>query len=115
VVACLLLTAASWAVTYAANYCYSLALGLPVGYLEIAAISAVCSLIASLPISIAGAGTRDATLILILGSYGVGRPEAVALSTLMLTNVLFVGAVCALAFGVPLAPEDRGASSATRS
>ncbi len=84
--------------TYAGTWFYSLSLGLPIGYLEIMAIAAVCSLVASLPISIAGAGTRDAALILILGTYGVSSTLAVALSTLMLSNILFVGAVCSLAF-----------------
>jgi uncharacterized membrane protein YbhN (UPF0104 family) len=108
--ACALLTLASWAVTYLANYLYCVGLGLPVGYLEIAGISAVASLVASLPISIAGAGTRDAALIALLAPYGVDPPRAVALSALMLSNVLFVGAVCALAFAAPLR-----LSSATRS
>lgn len=101
------LTAASWALTYLANYLFSLSLGLPLGYLEIAGISAVCSLVASLPISIAGAGTRDATLILILARYGVGSTHAVALSALMLSGVLWVGAVCAVSF---LFPASRAGS-----
>jgi uncharacterized membrane protein YbhN (UPF0104 family) len=103
-----LLTVLSWAVTYGANYCFGLSLGLPLSYFEMAGISAVCSLVASLPISIAGAGTRDAALIAILAGYGIGSAEAVALSTLMLSNVLFAGAVCSLAFVVgPLAGAER--------
>ena len=102
-----LLTIASWAVTFGANYCFGLSLGLPLSYFEMAGISAVCSLVSSLPISIAGAGTRDAALIAILAGYGIGSAEAVVFSTLMLSNVLFVGAVCALAFVVgPLARAE---------
>jgi uncharacterized membrane protein YbhN (UPF0104 family) len=96
--ACVLLTAASWAVTYAANHLYCIGLGIEIGYLEIAGISAVTSLAASLPISIAGAGTRDALLIALLAPYAVSPARAVALSTLMLSNVLFVGGICALGF-----------------
>ncbi len=99
--ACALLTAASWALTYAANFLYCRALGLPVGYLEIAAISAVCSLVASLPLSIAGIGTRDAALLALLAPLGVSPAQAVALAALMLSNTLFVGAASALAFWVP--------------
>ena len=99
-----LLTIASWAITYAANYCFSRSLGLPLSFFEMAGISAVCSLVASLPVSIAGAGTRDAALIAILAGYGIGSAKAVALSTLMLSTVLFAGSICALAFLVgPLA------------
>jgi len=106
------MTVVSWAVTYTANYLFCIGLGLPVGYLEIAGISAVASLVAALPISIAGAGTRDAALIAMLAPYGVDPVQAVALSTLMLSNVLFGAAVCALGFALPL---GGGLSSATRS
>ena len=92
------LTALSWAVTYVAGWAYARALGLPLGYVELALVSALCSLVASLPISIAGAGTRDATLLLVLGGLGIARPDILALAALMLANALFVGGVCALAF-----------------
>jgi len=95
--ACAALTIASWAITCLAAWLYARSLGLPVGYLEMAALAALCSIVGSLPISIAGAGTRDATLLLALGPLGATRPEAVALSALLLSNVLFVGGVCALA------------------
>ena len=101
-------TAMSWGLTFAANVLFAESLGLPVGALEIVGISALCSLVASLPISIAGAGTRDAALIALLAPYGVERPEALALGVLMLSNTLFVGAVCALAF---LGPSVSGGSA----
>lgn len=113
---CALLTVASWALTYAANDLYCASLGLGVGYLEIAGISAVASLVAALPISIAGAGTRDAALILLLAPYGATPAQAVALSALMLSNVLFVGALCALAYlwtppaEPPITAPGRGAA-----
>jgi hypothetical protein len=109
--ACALLTVVSWAVTYEANHLYCVALGLEIGYLQIAGISAVASLVASLPISVAGAGTRDATLIALLAPYGASAAQAVALSALMLSNVLFVAAVCASTF----LAWPRSLSSATRS
>lgn len=102
--ACALLTVASWAITCLASWLYARSLGLPIGYLEMASLAALCSIVGSLPISIAGAGTRDATLLLALGPLGATRPEAVALSTLMLSNVLFVGGVCALALFVGREP-----------
>jgi hypothetical protein len=46
-------------------------------------------------------GTRDAALLVLLGGLGIGRPETLALSALMLGSALFVGAVCALAFVAP--------------
>ena len=40
---CVVLTTLSWLMTYAGTWFYSLSLGLPIGYLEIMAIAAVCS------------------------------------------------------------------------
>jgi len=45
---------------------------------------ALVSVLQSLPISISGVGVRDAVLIGVLGGYGYGRGEALALSALML-------------------------------
>ncbi len=105
---CGALTIASWAITYVSTWLYGRSLDLPVGYFEMAAISAVCSLVSLVPITVAGAGTRDAALIALLAPFGASRAEAVALSTLMLSNVLFVGAVCALAFAKPVSgPSER--------
>jgi uncharacterized membrane protein YbhN (UPF0104 family) len=108
--ACAGLTAASWAITLAASWLYARALGIPVGYLEMCALAALCSLVASLPISIAGAGTRDATLLLVLGPLGIGRAEALGLSLLMLSNTLFVGAVCSGAFLLRTGAPGAGAA-----
>lgn len=106
--ACAGLTAVAWAITLAASWFYAVALGMPIGYAEMLVLAALCSLVASLPISIAGAGTRDATLLLVLTPLGIARPETLALSMLMLSNTLFVGAVCALAFlAHPIGPRDR--------
>jgi len=103
--ACAALTGLSWAITLAASWLYARGLGIPVGYLEMAALAALCSLVASLPISIAGAGTRDATLLLALAPLGIARPQVLALSMLMLSNTLFVGAICSGAFLLPAGEE----------
>jgi uncharacterized protein (TIRG00374 family) len=89
-----LLTASAWALAYLANYLVARSLGLDVSYLDMAAISAICSLVALLPISVLGAGTRDAVLIVILARYGGTPAEAVALSTLMLALTLWTALAC---------------------
>jgi len=99
-----LLTAPAWALTYLANYLVATSLGLDVGYLDMAAISAICSLVALLPISVMGAGTRDAVLIVVLTRYGGSPAEAVALSTLMLALTLWTALACGVSrpFVAPL-------------
>lgn len=95
--AALVLTLLAWAIGYAANWLTSQSLGLGIGYLEIAGISALCSLAAMLPISVLGAGTRDAVLILILAGYGRSPAEAVAFSVLLLALTLWSGLISGVA------------------
>jgi uncharacterized protein (TIRG00374 family) len=99
-----LLTVPAWGLTYLANYLVATSLGLDVGYLDMAAISAICSLVALLPISVMGAGTRDAVLIVVLTRYGGSPAEAVALSTLMLALTLWTALACGVSrpFVAPL-------------
>lgn len=92
----LVLTLLPWSLTFGGTYLFAHALGFSMGYFELAAISAVCSIGAQLPISVLGAGTRDAILIVLLAGYGVSQPEAVALSTLMLSLTLWTGIACGL-------------------
>jgi uncharacterized protein (TIRG00374 family) len=92
---CCGLTALAWLLTYASNYLLALGLGMTLSFGQIAAISAVCSLIALLPISVLGAGTRDAALIVILARYGYDASQAVAFSTLLLSLSLWTGLACA--------------------
>jgi len=100
------LTLVAWAISYAANYFAGVGLGLEIGYFEMAAISALCSLTALLPISILGAGTRDAVLIVVLARFGATPAQAVALSTLFLGLTLWVALVCGLSRGVPSSNAD---------
>jgi len=89
------LTLAAWSVNYLANYILARAMGLSLGFFDIAGISAITSLVALVPVSIAGAGTRDMAMILLLANYGIGKPQSLALSSLFLFFVLW----CALLYG----------------
>jgi len=100
------LTAGAWAITYGANYYAAVGLGLDIGYFEMAVISALCSLAALLPISILGAGTRDAVLIVVLARHGATPAQAVALSTLFLSLTLWVALVCGASRLAPSNHED---------
>lgn len=97
----LLITIAAWAITYLANYLLAASIGLDLDYLQIVGISAIASLASQLPITVLGAGTRDAALILLLAPLGCSAEQAVALSTLFLGITLFTGLACALSFVSP--------------
>ncbi|MEE9386782.1 MAG: lysylphosphatidylglycerol synthase transmembrane domain-containing protein [Nannocystaceae bacterium] len=90
-----LLTVAAWGFNYLANYLLACALGLELSYLQVAAISAISSLISLVPITLLGAGTRDAALVVLLGVLGGTRAEALAFSTLLLTLILWLAVICA--------------------
>jgi uncharacterized protein (TIRG00374 family) len=82
-------TAAAWLVNYYANYLLGVSLGLGLDYLEMAGITALCAFVSLLPVTVMGAGTRDATLILVLATYGIPEHAALALSTLFLSLILW--------------------------
>lgn len=91
VAVCVGLTLAAWAVSYGANWLLSESLGLGVSYLWIVGVSAAASLVSLLPVTVLGAGTRDATLIVLLASQGIDATDALALSALFLLITLWSG------------------------
>jgi uncharacterized protein (TIRG00374 family) len=91
----LLLSAIAWSGNFAGNYFLARALGFDMGYIDVASVAAASNLVALLPITVMGAGTRDATLIVLLKPYGVDVAGAVALSVLFLSLVFWLGVVSA--------------------
>ena len=77
-------TVAAWLPYYAAIYCCAKAIGLDIGVADLVGAVSVAAVLAMLPITIAGVGTRDAAFVVLLGRGGVAAREAVALSTLVL-------------------------------
>ena len=82
---------------FASAYFCAVALKLPLGAIDVIAGAAVAAVLALLPVSVAGLGTRDAAFVVIFAQRGVGAEQAVALSSLilawMLVNcALFLGA-----------------------
>lgn len=63
-----------------AAYCIARSLRLDVGLVAIIAITSIVALIVALPISLAGWGLREVSLVALLGPLGVGRGPALLLS-----------------------------------
>lgn len=95
VAAATLLTALTWLSTFLAVYLCAMALGFDLPFLVISGVSAIASLVALLPISVLGIGTRDAALITLLARYELSAADAVALSALFLGMGLWVVLFCA--------------------
>ncbi len=88
------LTTVAWGINYYANFQLAQALGLPLSYFDVAGISAVASLVVLLPVSVAGAGTRDVAMVGLLAVYGIDQAEAVALSSMFLLFILWNAVMC---------------------
>ncbi|TPV95162.1 MAG: flippase-like domain-containing protein [Myxococcales bacterium FL481] len=105
------LTLAVWGITYWAQYCLALAIGLELTYVQVAGVSALSSLVTLVPITVLGAGTRDAAIVGLLATLGHARADALALSTLFLSLIVWLGVICAPAawigrhLGAPARPK----------
>lgn len=69
-------------------WCFARSLDLDVGIATIGWVFAATSVAQMIPVSVAGIGTRDVTLVGFLAGQGVGSSGAVALSTLVLAGLL---------------------------
>ena len=101
----ILLSLAAWAITFLMGYCIAKALGLSIPYLSICGIISLSSIVAILPISISGIGTRDGVIIILFAGIGFPKEAAVAFSLLLLFSILvnaFVGGVLYLLRPVPI-------------
>jgi len=85
----------AWLFYFAARYMISLSLGLEFSFLEISVISALVAIVLILPISVAGLGTRDASMIYLFSLFGLTVEIALLFSLLVFTMDLLV-----LSFGL---------------
>ena len=94
-----LLTAAAYLVFFTQCYLLALALDLPLHFGFVVFAVSTTSLVALIPISISGLGTRDAILIALLNPLGIGAETAVAYSTFILvTFYVAAGGIGAIAW-----------------
>lgn len=126
-----LLTALAYAVYFWASQWLFFSLGIALGYGEVACVTGCLSLVLLLPISVAGVGPREGTLIFLLAGYGIPREQALAYSLLQLAVfTLFGGLLGSAALAVrsrrgapkvwhplprslPPVPHERGTPSRT--
>jgi len=77
-------TVVFWAGQFLAVFLCAKALALNVSFVYLSACVAIVTVASFVPITVAGAGTRDAIFIVLLSQTGVARQESVALSSLVL-------------------------------
>lgn len=76
------------------------AIGLGIGLAAAGWLRSIVQIVAMVPISFAGLGVREGTLIVLLEPYGVAAAAAVALSFLLLARILVLAAIGGLLEGV---------------
>ncbi len=81
-------TAASLALYFVSAYFCAVAIGISLGFVDIVVGSSVAAVLALLPVTVAGIGTRDAAFAVIFAQRGVDPQHAVALSSLILAWML---------------------------
>lgn len=77
----ILLTILGWAINFFMAYLVALSIHLTISFMYLATCMAISTLIAFIPISISGIGTRDATLIILFSYIGYSMESAIAFST----------------------------------
>lgn len=89
----LLITLAAYAIFFAQCYLLALSLNLPLSFLDIGIYMAVANMVTLIPVSIAGIGTRDATLIALFSLQGLSAESALSYSLLVLFTFYICGAI----------------------
>jgi uncharacterized protein (TIRG00374 family) len=89
----LLLTLAAYGIYFSQCYLLVLSLNLPLSFFYVAICMAVASLVALIPISISGIGTRDATLIALFSLQNIAAESALSYSLLVLFTFYICGGV----------------------
>lgn len=74
-------------------YLFALSLGINISFINIGWVRSFILIVTMLPVSFAGLGVREGTLIYLLQPYGVLTTDAVALSFLLFTRTLLLGGI----------------------
>jgi hypothetical protein len=87
---------ATWIINYTIVYSIGLALGVNIPFIYFLAILPVSTLVAQLPITISGLGTRELTMISLFGLFGVEAAKVFSMSILSLLIVGIIPSIMAL-------------------
>lgn len=80
----------NWIIGYAGMYFMGLALGINLGFIPFLAILPIATLIAQIPITIDGLGTRELTMISLFGLFNV---EAVKVFSMSILNIVLINVI----------------------
>jgi len=86
----LIINLVNWIIDYSAMYFMSLSLGIDIGFIPFLAVLPISTLVAQIPITISGLGTRELTMISLFGLFGVPAIKIFSMSILniIITNII---------------------------
>jgi len=93
-----LLNLVNWIVIYSVSYVIALSLGIDVPFIYFLAIMPIGTLVAMIPVSINGLGTREAVLISLFGLFEISATKIVSMSILTLLIATIIPAIIASFF-----------------
>ncbi len=79
----------TWVNIYLITYFVGLSLGIELGFIYYLAVLPIATIVAQIPITISGLGTREATMIGLFGLFGIGATKIFSMSIIS----LFIGAI----------------------
>jgi glycosyltransferase 2 family protein len=89
-----------WIIAYTSAYMIALSVGVDVPYPYFITIMSIATVVGLIPITVAGWGTREATVVMFFSLFGVGPEQAIVMSILNnLMNyavIMPIGAICSL-------------------
>jgi len=74
-------------------YLFALSLGIDLSFINVGWVRSFVSIVSMLPISFAGFGVREGTLVFLLEPYGISAPDAIALSFLLFARLILTGGI----------------------
>lgn len=94
----LIINLAAWVINYLNIYLIGLALGININFIYFLIILPIATLIAQIPITINGFGTRELTLIGLFGVLGIEATKVFAMSILSIIIVNVIPSIIAIIF-----------------
>jgi len=85
-----LVNIATWILIYLISYFIGMSLGINLSFIYFLAIIPLSTIIAQIPITISGLGTREATMIGLFGLFGIDAVKVFAMSlvAILITNII---------------------------
>lgn len=95
-----ILTVAAYILSYSTVFLIFLSIGIKLSIIDIAFVLSLMSLVTLIPITLAGFGTREVSLIYLLGFYGIGPEEAIVFSLLQFIAFFLWGGLIGFVFWI---------------